>query len=77
VVGGGGAGRLRGGHHERRCRGEIHERELARSGLDDSSAGGKAAWHGGGDSGTVRYAARCGSSPSASRMRRAAPRGPS
>ena len=43
------------------------------SALDDTCR--QATWHVGGDSGAVRHATRCGSSPSANRTRRAAPRG--
>mmetsp|Transcript_6362 Transcript_6362/g.14972 ORF Transcript_6362/g.14972 Transcript_6362/m.14972 type:complete len:253 (+) Transcript_6362:333-1091(+) len=45
------------------------------SALDDTCR--QATWHAGGDSGAVRHATRCGSSPSANRTRRAVPRGPS
>ena len=43
------------------------------SALDDTCR--QATWHVGGDSGAVRHATHCGSSPSANRTRRAAPRG--
>ena len=54
-----GRGRLlRGGHHERRRRSEIHERDRT-SGLDDGSAmpRGEARWYGGGGGGGAPYPA--------------------